>query len=198
MSEKKARPRLLQIAGQIKRTKDDSISRPSGGFLSTHAPHLSDAAFLSQNARPDELAALRKAVEARQAKEPAFSYFICENPACGWRMKTKYDPEDRRRFCLRCNFDAFLELKGWMRRMTKEEVAKYEADVKADFERAVERGRQAAFNLENESRAKHGFALLSREEFDEMQKRNWRQKLEREAKLQKQHQAILKAEKAHE
>jgi hypothetical protein len=178
VTNKKERCPLLQIEGRSR--EQAPVTGKSGGFLSIHELqdkklHLSDMDYCVRFAEPKEWAKLRKEVEKRRSKIPAYSYWKC--PKCGWRATFRGDVEEGG-ICLGCNR---LNLVDGARlvRMTEKEARQFDEDEARDFKRDVERLNLMEFNRRNEERGKVGLPTLTRAEFDAAMKKKYQRDMAR-------------------
>jgi hypothetical protein len=78
-----------------------------------------------------------------------------------------------------------------MKRMSKAEIEKFEADEKADSERTIKRMRAARFYAVNVDRQQHGLPPLTEAQFEERERKAYQLERERMAQLQHEHKARM-------
>jgi hypothetical protein len=173
--------KIIVRTSDLPRREEDDKLRPGGGIVMTgRPPRMSPIQYIGKYGTQEEVAEIVRKIEARRAKLPPFTYWVCQS--CGWKSKGPYDDRDFepdvKKYCLRCNSRLYVD-GGIMRQMSKKEAAQYEKDVAEDFKKGVERTKRAAFYAENENRQKQGLEPLTRQEWDENRRRGWQ--LERSA-----------------
>lgn len=143
-----------------------------------------DAEFLAESATAEELRLFKAAVQARIAKDPeTWIWRRCDNPLC--RRVSKMEP----RFlegeaCAICNHAGRADL-GHMRTMSEAEVSAYLKDKTARDAADLERMRAANFHATNAGRAKGGLPPITREQFDEKSRQDFREMLVRQENMNK-------------
>ncbi len=160
---------------QLRSGKQDMITRPSGGFISTYQPlGKNPIGYIQKYGTEKEIDELVKKIEARRAKLPKVIYLICDK--CGDRLKLPFGDRDVRApkidYCFRCNRDMFKE-GGKMRPMTAREAKKFDKDENEKWKQINERMFKAELFHLNQERQKNGRDPLTEEQFRERKKREW-------------------------
>ena len=96
--------------------------------------NLDDRAYCLKFGEPKDFAAIRKQIEARRDKIPAWSFWKCSNPKCGWKTRKAGDAGGGS--CLRCNFQNYVD-GGQLEKMSEAEADKFLADEKAAEEKWI-------------------------------------------------------------
>jgi len=171
----------------LPKREQDMTPRPSGGFISTSKPvGMTPDAYIGKYATEEEKAELIKKIEERRAKLPKFVYLIC--PKCGHRNKLPYGDRDirdpRPDYCLRCNPQLYTD-GAIQREMTKKEIAQFEKDEKATYEKNVGRATKAAFFARNQKRQEQGLKPLTMAQFKEEERRHYLESIQGPQKVKK-------------
>ena len=96
--------KLLQSMGILKPEEPREIKPPVKGPHSAGLGNeIPDAAFVARNATPEDLAALRRKIEARKRAVLPPRYWKCSNPKCGFAGAYPGDINDPGN-CLRSNW----------------------------------------------------------------------------------------------
>jgi len=171
--------KLLQTTDTAFREVGEIKPEPGRGLISTHSPTLSDAAYVTRFATPDELATLRRLIEKRLAARPTQTYWRCKT--CGNTITGGPNVEEPVA-CLSCNKHAYKD-GGWCRQLSAKEIEKYKADRVETLSKVAAQRQAAAFYRANERRQRDGLEPLTREQFDEKERQAFKRRLEKQKKI---------------
>jgi hypothetical protein len=176
---------LLQTS-KLNSEKVEIEPKKSGGFLSAHMlkdrklPQLSDREFVQKyfSEIPEKkVKELRTEVEKVLAARPREVFWKCTNPKCSHRVqRAKWDYQGGP--CIFCNWAGYKD-SGQMERMSKREVEAYLRWEKNQYERWLERMKKSDFEMQNQRRKNEGLDPYNWEEFLELRKKEWQQRLSR-------------------
>ncbi len=183
--------KFLSIDKDVKIKADDSAQGVKLKGASTHElGGVSDRAFVEKHATAEDFAAMRAAIEAKaKAEGPAFQKLpdgrmipaghvlaFCTNARCAFAEFV--DPAHVGKGCPLCNFQG-LETDyagrpaGHLREATPGELKAHLEWMKRDGARRAEQHFEASFNKNNAALQAAGRPPITREEFRELQKKDY-------------------------